>query len=139
MDGLLDMNIAESLWNKGDRNQARRLQKDKYGLAGMANYITKNKNRGKFEKRWNCSTGLKPYRVRKVHSKRKGGTGNYAPVSRYIDTFVRDKPKREAELEQWYPQYELLESSVYFNDFNGAFYIKARMRQKERRREPCRT
>jgi hypothetical protein len=58
MDGLLDMDIAESLWNKGDRNQARRLQKDKYGLAGMANYITKNKNRGKFEKRWNCSTSV---------------------------------------------------------------------------------
>lgn len=131
MDGLLSMDWAEKIWKKGRRNQVKRIEKDKYGLSGMAHYITKNKNRKKYEKRWNCSTGLKQFRVRKVYNKRKSGIGNYAPVSKYIDSFVRDKHTREAQIEKWYPEYEFLESKVYFNDFNGAFYICARMRKRE--------
>lgn len=129
MDGMLDRDAVESMWKLGERGQTRRLQKDKYGLVGMANYITKNKNRAKYEKRWNCSTGLKQFRVRKVHSKRKGGRGRYVPISKYIDEFVRDKHARESEMCSWYPDYEFLESNVYFNDFNGSFYINARMRK----------
>lgn len=131
MDGLLDRDTVEAMWKLGDRGQSRRLQKDKYGLVGMANYITKDKNRARFEKRWNCSIGLEQFRVRKVHSKRKGGKGRYVPVSKYIDEFVRDKHTRESELCSWYPGYEFLESNVYFNDFNGTFYINARMRKRE--------
>ena len=131
IDGHMDMDIVESLWKCGNRNQVRRLQKDRYGLTGMANYITKNKNRAKYEKRWNCSTGLEQFRVRKAYNKRKGGKGNYAPVGKFIDKFVRDKPEREKEISSWYPDYEFLESNVYFNDFNGFFYINARMRRRE--------
>lgn len=131
MDGFLDMDTVEKKWKKGKRNQVRRLEKDKYGLSGMAHYITKKKDRKKNEKRWGSSTGLRQFRVRKVYSKKKGGNGNYAPVSKYIDSFVRDKCARETELEKWYPEYDFLESNVYFNDFNGAFYVCARMRKRE--------
>lgn len=130
MDGALDREICEKSWKLGERNQSKRLEEDRYGLVGMANYITKQKNRAKNEKRWNCSTGLKQFRVRKVHSKKKGGVGNYKPISSYIDDFVRDKNIRETEIGSWHPEYDFLESEVYYNGVNGMFYITARLREK---------
>ena len=133
MDGLLDRDVCEKLWKLGDRSQSKRLEEDAYGLVGMAKYITKDKHRQKNEKRWNCSTGLRQFRVRKVRSKRKGGNGRYVPVSKYIDTFVRDKAAREAEIQAWHPEYSLLESQVYYNGVNGMFYITARLRDWRKR------
>ena len=133
MDGLLDRDVCEKLWKLGERSQSKRLEEDAYGLVGMAKYITKDKHRQKNEKRWNCSTGLRQFRVRKVRSKRKGGNGRYVPVSKYIDTFVRDKAAREAEKQAWHPEYSLLESQVYYNGVNGMFYITARLRDWRKR------
>lgn len=133
MDGLLDRDVCEKLWKLGERSQSKRLEEDAYGLVGMAKYITKDKHRQKNEKRWNCSTGLRQFRVRKVRSKRKGGNGRYVPVSKYIDTFVRDKAAREAEIQAWHPEYSLLESQVYYNGVNGMFYITARLRDWRKR------
>lgn len=130
MDGQLDRDICEKTWKLGERNQSKRLEEDAYGLAGMAHYITKQQNRAKNEKRWNCSTGLKQFRVRKVHSKKKSGIGNYKSISSYIDAFVRDKHIRETEISSWHPQYDFLESEVYYNGVNGMFYITARLRER---------
>ena len=129
MDGLLDRDICEKAWKKSRRVQSRRLEEDQYGLVGMANYITKDKHRAKNEKRWNCSTGLRQPRIKKVHSKRKGGVGRYVPISKYIDTFVRNKAELEAEVSAWHPSYRFLESQIYYNSVNGMFYIKARLRK----------
>lgn len=129
MDGLLDMDTVESIWKKGRRNETRRIDKDEYGLAGMAIYITKEPNRKKGEKRWKSSKNLIKPPVKKVYNKRKGGTGNYAPVGKYVDDFVRDRGYLEDQVSKWYPQYELLESNIYYNDFNKMFYIKVRMRK----------
>lgn len=135
MDNGLDMDTVETAWNKGRRNETRCLDPDEYGLAGIANYITDEKNRGKCEKRWNCSKNLKQFRVRKVYGKkkeyRKDGTaqGKYTPISKYINTFVRDRGALEHQIGKWYPGNKLLDTAVFYNDFNGMFYIKARMKK----------
>lgn len=134
MDGLLNMDTVEKTWKKGRRNETRRLEKDEYGLSGMAHYITKEKDRKKGEKRWNSSTNLKQFRVRKVHSKRQDAKqGAYKPISKYVDGFVKDRGNIEQQVKKWYPDYVFTDSGVYYNDFNGMFYITARMRQQERR------
>lgn len=133
MDGMLDMDTVESTWKKGRRNETRRLDKDEYGLTGMSYYITKEKDRKKGEKRWNSSQNLKQFRVRKVHSKPlEAGQGSYKPIGKYVDGFVRDRESIEVQMKKWYPEYDFTESGVYYNDFNGMFYIRARMRRKKK-------
>ena len=128
IDGLLDMDTVERVWTKGGRNRTRRLDKDEHGLTGMGNYITKEKDRKKGEKRWNSSKGLKQPRIRKVHSKRpEKAKGSYKPIGKYIDGFVRDQETIEEQLKKWYPDMHYCDSAVYYNDFNGMFYIRARM------------
>lgn len=130
MDGALDMDTVESVWKKGKRNETRRLNPDEFGLTGMGNYITKDKNRKKHEKRWNSSKGLKQFRVRKVHSKRPDETkGSYKPIAKYVDGFVRNQKTLEEQLQKWYPDKHFLDSEIFYNDFNGMFYIRARMRR----------
>lgn len=131
IDGMMDMDTVESTWKKGRRNETRRLNKDEYGLTGMSHYITKEKNRAKGEKRWNSSQNLKQFRVRKVHSKPPvAGQKQYRPVGRYVDTFIKDRDAIEQQMTKWYPEYDFTESGVYYNDFNGMFYIRTRMRRK---------
>lgn len=132
MDGAIDMDTVESVWKKGRRNETRRLNKDEYGLTGMSHYITKEKDRKRGEKRWNSSQNLEQFRVRKVHSKRPTAhTGAYKPVGKYVDGFVRDRANIEEQMVKWYPEYDFTESGVYYNDFNGMFYIRTRMRRKK--------
>ena len=69
MDGQMDMDAVEACWKQSSRNEVRRLQKDENGLSGMANYIVKEKQRVKSEKRWNSSQGLRDPDIRVVHSK----------------------------------------------------------------------
>lgn len=133
MDGLMDMDTVEAVWKKGHRNQVKKLDKDEYGLTGMSHYITKEKNRKKGEKRWNSSTNLKQFRVRKVHSKRaEPSKGKYKPIGKYVDGFVRDKQNIEDQMKIWYPGHVYTAAEIFFNDFNGMFYIRARMRQKDK-------
>lgn len=140
MDGAIDMDTVESVWKKGRRNETRRLNKDEYGLSGMSHYITKEKDRKKGEKRWNSSQNLKQFRVRKVHSKRPTAhAGVYKPIGKYVDGFVRARANIEAQMIKWYPEYDFTESGVYYNDFNGMFYIRTRMRKKGRGKDDSRS
>ena len=99
----------------------------------MSIYITKEKDRKKGEKRWNSSQNLKQFRVRKVHSKRPTATsGTYKPIQKYVDGFVRDRETIREQMLKWYPEYDFTDSGVYYNDFNGMFYIRARMRKRRK-------
>ena len=89
----------------------------------------KEKNRKKGERRWNSSKGLKKPHIRKVHSKQQcAGKGYYRPIERYIDGFVRDRNTIQVQMEKWYPEYIFTDSEAFYNDFNGMFYVRARMR-----------
>ncbi len=131
MDGDLDMDVVEQCWKKGRRNEVRRLKRDDNGLSGLANYIVKQKDRLKSEKRWHCSRGLRNPDIRVVHSKQpEKGQGNYKPVGKYVDQMVKNQNTIGEILAKWYTGYDFTSAQVYYNDFNYMFYIHARMRRK---------
>ena len=127
MDGLLDRDTIEKVWKHGERNQVRRLEYDKDGLSGMANYVTKAP-RGK--KRWASSKGLKKPIEKKVHNK-PAAPKRYRKVGTFVHGMVKNRDSIEETVKIWHPDYEYTRSEVYFNDFNGLFYIYIRMCRRE--------
>lgn len=135
MDGALDMDTVEECWGQSSRNEVRRLQKDQNGLSGMANYIVKEKKRIRSEKRWNSSQGLIDPKIRVVHSKQpEKGKGSYKKIEKYVDEMVRNQNSIEGQMIKWFPDYDFTESGVYYNDFNGMFYIQGRMRKRRKKK-----
>lgn len=131
MDGALDMDTVEKCWGQSSRNEVRRLQKDENGLSGMANYIVKEKKRIRSEKRWNSSQGLIDPDIRVVHSKQpEKGKGSYKKIGKYVDEMVKNQNVIEGQMKKWYPDFDFKDAAVYYNDFNGMFYIHARMRKR---------
>ena len=131
MDGQMDMDAVEACWKQSSRNEVRRLQKDENGLSGMANYIVKEKKRIRSEKRWNSSQGLIDPDIRVVHSKQpEKGKGSYKKIGKYVDEMVKNQNVIEGQMKKWYPDFDFKDAAVYYNDFNGMFYIHARMRKR---------
>lgn len=131
MDGDMDMDAVEKCWKQSSRNEIRRLQKDENGLSGLANYIVKEKHRIKSERRWNSSKGLIDPDIRVVHSKQpEKGKGSYKKIEKFVKLMVKDQDSIQEQMEKWYPEYDFTNSGVYYNDFNGMFYIHVRMRKR---------
>lgn len=138
MDGDIDMDTAERLWTLGKRNQVRRLEKDENGLVGMAKYITKPKGKGKgqgkdadigkYQKTWTPSKGLKKPKEDKNHYKTK---------QCHVDRMVNGTLKVEDHMKKWYAAegYAFTEAEIRFNKWNGQYYIHARMRKTEEKKE----
>lgn len=140
MDGELDMDTVESVWKKGSRNEVRRLEKDENGLSGMANYIVKEKERIKSEKRWNSSQNLVEPDIRVVHSKRPtAAQGSYKKIRAYVDGMVKIQNTIPEQLAKWYPEHDFTDANVYYNDFNSMFYIHARLRKRRSSRNDEKT
>lgn len=131
MDGALDMDTVEKCWGQSSRNEVRRLQKDENGLTGMSRYMVKEKKRIRSEKRWNSSQGLIDPDIRVVHSKQpEKGKGSYKKIEKYVDEMVKNQNVIETQMKKWYPDFDFTDAAVYYNDFNGMFYIHARMRKR---------
>ncbi len=142
MDGEMDMDMVEKCWKQGSRNEIRRLEKDENGLSGIANYIVKEKERAKSEKRWNSSQGLSNPDIKVVHSKKpEANKGNYKKIGSYVDKMVKDRNSIPEQMKKWYPDFNFTDTKVYYNDFNGMFYIHARMRKGriDNEKGACRT
>lgn len=127
LDGDIDMDTVEKLWTKGDRNEVRRLDKDENGLSGMANYITKEK-KGKGQKTWTPSKNLQKPSERVNHYKFR---------QKDVNEVAKNANDLKPMLEKWYAKdgYTFTDAEIRFNDFNGRFYIYARMRKPKKRRE----
>lgn len=119
MDCEMDMEIVESTWKKGRRNQIRRISKDEHGLAGMANYLTKSP---KGKKRWCRSTNLIKPPVKKNHYKFKKSR---------VKKMVANRNIIQGEFEKQYPGYIFTDATIYYNEINCGFYVYARLRKKE--------
>lgn len=136
MDGALPPDEVLKLWGQSSRNEARRIQTDENGLTGMAKYIVKQTKRIYGEKRWNSSQGLIEPDIKVTHNKPSAaGQKDYKKIERYVRKFIRDNNTIEEQLLRWYPSYDFTDSEIFFNDFNGLFYIRARMRQRKRGRK----
>lgn len=121
MDGDVDMDTVEAVWNLGKRNEIRRLQRDENGLVGMARYITKEKSKkGKYQKTWCASKGLR---------KPKEKVNHYKTKQKDVDRIVKGDLNVCDHLMKWYgDKYDFAEAEVKYNTFNGRFYIYGRMR-----------
>lgn len=136
MDGQMEMDAVEACWKQSSRNEVRRLKKDENGLSGMANYIVKEKERVKSEKRWNSSQGLKDPDIRVVHSKRPTKTqGSYKKIAAYVEEMRKGHEKVKEQMSKWYPDFEFADADIYYNDFNSMFYIRARLRMRRKRED----
>lgn len=132
MDGALDMDTVEQCWKNGRRNEVRKLQKDDNGLSGLANYIVKQKDRLKSEKRWHCSKGLLNPDIKIVHYKQpEKGIGSYKRIEKYVDKMIKNQSEIKEQMIKWYPDFDFTNAQVYYNDFNYMFYIHVRMRKKK--------
>lgn len=124
MDGDVDMDTVEAVWNLGKRNEIRRLQRDENGLVGMARYITKEKSKkGKYQKTWCASKGLR---------KPKEKVNHYKTKQKDVDRIVKGDLNVCDHLMKWYgDKYDFAEAEVKYNTFNGRFYIYGRMRLRK--------
>ena len=124
MDGDVDMDTVEAVWNLGKRNEIRRLQRDENGLVGMARYITKEKSKkGKYQKTWCASKGLR---------KPKEKVNHYKTKQKDVDRIVKGDLNVCDHLMKWYgDKYDFTEAEVKYNTFNGRFYIYGRMRLRK--------
>lgn len=121
LDGDMGLDTVEEIWTKGRRNQVRRLHKDENGLVGLSRYITKpKKEKGKYQKTWSASKGLKKPDIKKNHYKFK---------QKDINEIVTGRADIEDKLNKWYKKggYTLSEYEIRYNDINRRFYIYARL------------
>lgn len=121
LDGDMSMDEVEAIWKLGKRNEVRRLHKDENGLVGMAKYITKEK-KAKSQKKWAASKGLR---------KPKESINHYKFRKKDVDEVVKNHNCLEEKLLHWYGKdgYVFTSQEVRYNDFNGRYYIYARMRK----------
>lgn len=121
LDGDMSMDEVEEIWKLGKRNEVRRLQKDENGLVGMAKYITKEK-KTKNKKKWAASKGLR---------KPKESVNHYKFRKKDVDEIIKDHNCLEEKLLRWYGAegYVFTSQEIRYNDFNGRYYIRARMRK----------
>lgn len=132
MDGMMEMDAVETCWKMGGRNEVRRLKKDENGLSGMANYIVKEKERIRSERRWNSSQRLKNPDIKVVHSKRPAAhTGSYKKIVSYVNQMRKGYEEVREQAMRWYPEFDFTDAGIYYNDFNAMFYIHTRMRRKQ--------
>lgn len=112
MDGDVDMDTVEAVWNLGKRNEIRRLQRDENGLVGMARYITKEKSKkGKYQKTWCASKGLR---------KPKEKVNHYKTKQKDVDRIVKGDLNVCDHLMKWYgDKYDFAEAEVKYNTFKS--------------------
>lgn len=130
LDGDMSMDTVEETWKLGRRNQVRRLDKDENGLTGMAKYITKEK-KAKSQKKWKASKGLKQPEEKVNHYKFR---------KKDVDEVIRNHNCLKDKLLKWYGQegYIYTSQEIRYNDFNGRYYIYARLRKQiERSGKRC--
>ena len=118
VNGGVDRDTIERLWGMGRAN-AKRLQFDVAGLAGLAKYIVKSPVGSK---RWNASKNLIDPEPRtndsRIRSKRKAAA------------LARDPSDRDP-WERLYPDYSLAEVVPFQFDDTGGIYIFARLYRKD--------
>ena len=118
IDHELTMDEIEKLWPYGRRNNTRRIHEDKEGLNGLASYLTKEKDREKGKKRWNCSKGLKKPTVTKSYTK--------LSMKKIRDMTANQNMIRET-IEKLYPGTIYCEERALFNQFNSRTYFYIRL------------
>ncbi|WP_455683231.1 rolling circle replication-associated protein, partial [Thomasclavelia sp.] len=98
-DGL-SMEVIESVWKHGRRNNVRKVDPDKDGLTGLANYLVKDP---KGSKRWGSSLNLKkPKETKSYHGFK----------SSHVKKMVKDHTKVQIMVENRHKNHEYTKSEI---------------------------
>lgn len=116
LSGGVDRSELESFWHLGYAN-TKRLQFTKNGVAGLANYITKQPL---LFKRWSASRNLKKPIVKISNSK----------YSRKRARELFEFNFSNEKIEKLYPGYFVAEVCPVLNDINGGYYTSMRLYKK---------
>lgn len=118
MDSGLSMDIVESVWKCGKRNNVRKVDPDENGLTGLANYLSKDP---KGKKRWCSSKNLKKPKESKSYSNFKAS---------HVKKMVRNRALVESMVSKKYKNMVYISDDIRYNEYNGQFYIYVRMRER---------
>ena len=138
-----DRDTVESLWTKGGRTQARRLQPDDFGLEGLARYISKdatNTPNRKGKKNYATSKNIEKYK--EVTSDHRLPGTNYKMSKKRVAELAKNENITRALLEEHYKNHKVMDDGikVKFSRYVSGAYIYAKMlrkptRARERRQE----
>lgn len=123
MDGDLDMDTVEAKWKSGRRNNTRRVAENDDGLDELSNYLGKEPTREKHQKRWGSSQGLKKPKEKKNHYMFKGS---------HVKKIVKDQNKLESMIYKLFPNANIRNAEIFYNNYNGLFYINVRLKKDEK-------
>lgn len=120
LNGGVDRTELEMMWKLGYADSMS-LQFTKDGLAGLANYIIKDKQRESY-KRWCASKNLK--RPQPINN-------DYKISRKKAANLVMQAAKEDREeFEKMYPEYIFNDAMPFFSDVNGGYYLFVRMYKK---------
>lgn len=118
IDASLSMDEMEKTWKLGRRNNVRRIYPDENGLAGLAQYLTKDP---KGRKRWKGSQNLKQPIERKSYTVFRNS---------HIKKIISGQIDTKDFIESKYKQLMYLYKEIKYNDKNGRYYIYIRARER---------
>lgn len=127
MDALLDIDTVEKTWKYGRRNECRRLKKDENGIVGASEYMAKphcDQGHKKYAKTWNKSRNLEEPPEKKHHQTRKTAIRKMVKNHDYVQEYVQESTR--------YKGYLYTKHEVFYNEHNGGWYIRVRMRKGDR-------
>lgn len=116
INSVLPMETIEKEWTYGRRNNIRIIYPDDLHISGLAGYLSKDP---KGKKRWGCSKGLKEPKISRSLSKFS---------RKKINRMPNDYNLIEYEMERVNPGYKFIDAKVKKNEFNGKWYISARLK-----------
>lgn len=120
IEGGIGRDELEGMWKFAVIKDSSRLYPNEDGLVGLCEYLA-DKKRGKGERRWRSSKGLKKPVERVNHSK----TGK-----RQVERMVRDYEEIRGYFEKNWAEYQFRDAEVMYNEFNSAFYIRIKARER---------
>jgi len=131
-----DRDTVESLWKKGGRTQARRLQPDDFGLEGLARYISKdatNTANRKGKKTYATSKNIEKYK--EVTSDHRLPCTNYRMSKKRVAELATNENTTRALLEEHYKNHKVMDGGIKikFSRYVSGAYIHAKMMRKPTR------
>ncbi|MCL1924548.1 MAG: hypothetical protein FWF50_03070, partial [Defluviitaleaceae bacterium] len=118
-----DRDIAEKMWNKGNRKQTRRLQPDENGLEGLARYILKEGKDTETRKH------SKSYFTSKGLEKPKETKSDYKITKRKVSNIAKDENGAKAIFETMNKGYKFNDLNVKYSEYVSGIYMYARMKK----------
>lgn len=123
MEGGIDRNTLEDMWKFAVINDSSRIRPNEEGIAGLASYMAEKKKK-KGKRRWIPSKNLKQPKENISHTRIRS--------RRQVERMAKDYEEIRSffEKEKTWKRYQFMDAEVFYNEFNNAFYIRIKARER---------